>query len=79
MEDILIASLQESVDNGSANKNSGYKPVVWQKAAGDVKAITTSEYQPLVSPEKVKSKYNNLKRDYRNWKEIINLSGWSRD
>ena len=79
MEEALVTSLLRAVDRGLRAGSNGFKQSVWQSAVVAVKAAAGEEQTALVTIQRCKTKYSNLKRDHDNWQALKQLSGWSID
>jgi len=78
MQWALIKALALGVTNGQRS-DSGWKPATWKEALLAVQRAAPPSEALWVTLHKLRSKVENLKKDYKAWVAITNLSGWTID
>jgi len=76
MQWALIKALAVGVTNGQRS-DSGWKPATWKEALLAVQRAAPPGEALWVTLHKLRSKVENLKKDYKAWVAITNLSGWT--
>lgn len=75
MEDGLFTTLLDKVRSGK-RADSGFKQEAWVDALGVVRFRAPLHLQALLSVEKLKNKESNIKALYKDWKWLLNQSGF---
>lgn len=74
MEEVLIRTLISAVEGG-LRADMGYKAEAWKRVLQAIQGVT----QQAVLVKQLKSKHDNMKRDWRVWKDLLNQPGLRKD